>query len=332
MRARLLATAGLLALPALVLAGGAAAAKGGFAPAGPDSPNADRVETTYWFIFGFAAAIFLLVEIALLVFILRFRSRGRGREVEGAQVRGNTRLELLWTVGPVLILAAIAAFVFTQLPGIKNVPSAGAAGSQLQIAVEGRQFYWQFTYPNGVIAINRMRAPAGRPVRLEVTSPLTDVIHSWWIPALGGKIDAIPGHPNHTWFEVSKPGVFRGQCAEFCGIKHSAMRATVEVVPAAEFDRWLSGQARAQAEGTSDLGEQVFTGVCATCHGLAGQGGIGPNIAQSSVIHDRTALGSLLENGGKTMPAVGQGWSDQQVNALFSYLEKRFGQGAASGG
>ena len=115
--------------------------------------------------------------------------------------------------------------------------------------VEGKQFYWQITYPNGVIAIDTMRAPVNRPVRVEVTAPENDVIHSWWIPALGGRFDAIPGHPNHTWYEVEKPGTYKGQCAEFCGIQHAAMTATVQAVPARKFDSWLSAQARAQEAG-----------------------------------------------------------------------------------
>jgi cytochrome c oxidase subunit II len=331
-RARLLVILALLAGLALVLAGSAFASGGGFSPVAPRSANAERIETTYWFIFGFAAAIFLIVEVSLVVFILRFRSRGRSREVEGPQIRGHARLELVWTAVPVLILALIAVFVFYKLPGIKDVPKAGAAGSQLQVDVEGRQFYWQLTYPNGVISIDRMRVPAGRPVRLAVTSPVSDVIHSWWIPALGGKIDAIPGHPNHTWFEVAKPGVYEGQCAEFCGIQHTAMRATVEVVPASEFDTWLADQARAQTEGSSDLGAQTFAGACATCHGPQGLGGVGPNIAGSGVLKDRKALGDLLEHGGKLMPAVGQGWSTRQTDALFAYLTKHIVTGGGSGG
>jgi len=99
---------------------------------------------------------------------------------------------------------------------------------------------------------------------------------------LGGKIDAIPGHPNHTWYEIDKPGAYTGQCAEFCGIQHAAMTATVEAVPARKFDSWLAGQARAQDSGRSDLGAQEFNGVCAKCHGDQGQGGRGPNIANSA--------------------------------------------------
>jgi cytochrome c oxidase subunit 2 len=330
-RARLAVLAVLVLLAALTAAGGALADGGGFSPVRPASPNADRISTTYWFIFGFAAAIFLIVEIALVVFIVRFRSRGRGREVEGPQVRGHVRLELLWTAVPVLMLAAIAVFVFYKLPGINDVPAAGAAGSELRIGVEGRQFYWQFTYPNGVVAIDHMRVPVGRPVRLEVTSPLDDVIHSWWVPALGGKVDAIPGHPNHTWFEATKPGTYTGQCAEFCGIQHAAMRATVEAVPADEFDGWLADQARTQTEGSSDLGAQEFNGVCAKCHGGLGQGGIGPALATSSVIQDQQALDAIVRNGRNLMPAVGEDWSARQMDALFSYLKKRFGKGSGGG-
>jgi cytochrome c oxidase subunit 2 len=195
------------------------------------------------------------------------------------------------------------------------------------MSVEGRQFYWQFSYPNGVVAIDRIKVPVGRPVRLEVTSPADDVIHSWWIPALGGKVDAIPGHPNHTWFEVRKPGTYTGQCAEFCGIQHTTMRATVEAVPADQFDNWLAGQARAQTEGTSDLGAQEFNGVCAKCHGALGQGGIGPNIAASATIQNRANLDTIVRSGRKEMPAVGESWSKRQMDALFTYLKKRFGHG-----
>jgi cytochrome c oxidase subunit 2 len=325
-RARLLVLASLM-VAALMLSSEALADGGGFAPVRPESPNADRISSTYWFIFGFTAAIFLLVEIALVVFIVRFRSRGRPREVEGPQIRGHLNLELAWTAVPVLILAAIAIFTFYKLPGIKDVPAAGAAGSQLRMNVEGRQFYWQFTYPNGVVAIDNMRVPVGRPVRLEVTSPLDDVIHSWWIPALGGKVDAIPGHPNHTWFEARRAGTWTGQCAEFCGIQHAAMRATVQAVPAGQFDSWLAGQARAQTEGTSDLGAQEFNGVCAKCHGDRGQGAIGPDIATSAIIQNKSSLDTVVRDGKGLMPAVGAGWSDRQMNALFSYLQKRFGHG-----
>jgi cytochrome c oxidase subunit 2 len=160
-----------------------------------------------------------------------------------------------------------------------------------------------------------------------VTSPAGDVIHSWWIPALGGKIDAIPGHPNHTWYEIEKRGTYTGQCAEFCGIQHAAMTARVVAVPSAQFDSWLSSQARAQAAGTSDLGAQEFEGVCAKCHGDNGQGGIGPNIANSAIIQNKDSLEAIVRNGRNLMPPVGGDWSQRQMNALFAYVQKRFGNG-----
>src|SRR5205807_8910082 len=144
---------------------------------------------------------------------VRYRSRGRARTVEGPQVIGHTRLEVLWTTVPVLILAGIAGFVFYKLPGIQDVPAARAGVQQLSVTVEAHQFYWRFVYPDGTVSIDTLTVPAGRVVKLAIVS--RDVAHSWWVPALGGKTDAIPGRENHTWFQASKEGVYRGQCAEF---------------------------------------------------------------------------------------------------------------------
>ena len=317
----------LLAGLALLLAGAAAAANGGFTPVTPESPNAKGINTSYYLILALTGAVFLLVEGALVVFIVRFRSRGRGREVEGPQIRGNTQLELIWTVIPVLILAAIASFVFVKLPGIKNVPSASAAGGRLEVRVEGHQFYWQFVYPNGVIAVDRLRVPLGQVVKLDITSP--DVNHSWWIPALGGKLDAIPGRTNRTWFRAEKLGVYRGQSAEFCGIQHAAMTATVEVLPKTDFERWLARQAAAQKAGASALGRETFAGVCAKCHNLRGPSLIGPSLAGSALLNDAKGITELLRNGGIRMPAVGKDWSNAQIRAVIAYLRKA---GAPSGG
>ena len=159
-------------------------------------------------------------------------------------MHGATKLELAWTAGPVVVLFLIAAFVFIELPGIKDVPDAAAGEEQLEIKVSGRQFYWEYEYPNGVIAVDTMQAPVGVPVRLEVTAPDADVIHSWWIPSLGGKIDAIPGTTNETWFQAENEGTYSGQCAELCGLEHARMLASVEVVSQDEFDAWLAAARR----------------------------------------------------------------------------------------
>lgn len=310
-----------LALLAAVLAPTAMAGNGGFAPVAPESPNAEGIRDSFLFVSIFVLGIFALVEGLLIAFVVRYRRQKRSRFEDGAQIHGASRLELAWTAFPVVVLFLIGAFVFVELPGIKDIPSAGARG-QLEIEVIGRQYYWQYEYPNGVIAIDTMRAPAGVPVRLEVTAPNSDVIHSWWIPALGGKIDAIPGTVNETWFQAESPGTYTGQCAELCGLEHARMLASVEVLPEAEFAAWLEGRRSAQAAGSGDLGEEEWEGVCAKCHGLSGEGGIGPRIAGSIVLSDPAAVEDLVQNGRRTMPAVGSGWTSEQIEALANYLRE----------
>jgi len=321
-RAKLLLAATTLAL---LLVPAAYGGNGGFVPVTPESPNAHDIRASYFFITFFTLGVFVLVETLLVVFIFRFRRRRRPRFQDGPTLHGATRLELLWTALPVAILFLIATFIFIELPGISHVPSAGATGRAYQIKVTGRQFYWQFEYPNGVISIDSMRAPADVPVKLTVVSPDTDVIHSWWIPALGGKIDAIPGIVNTTWFEA-KPGFYSGQCAELCGLEHARMLASVEVMAKSEFTAWLSQRRAQQSAGTSDLGDEEWGGVCAKCHGLAGDGGIAVRIAGSAILSDPRALARIVRNGTSTprgtMPAVGSGWTDDQVSALTTYLKE----------
>ena len=310
---------------AAVLASPALAGNGGFAPVPPESPNAQGIHTSYVFISIFAFAIFLLVEGLLIAFVIRFRRRKRPRYADGAQIHGATKLELTWTVGPVLILFAIAAFVFAKLPGIQNVPSASAGTSNLVVDVTGTQFTWQFTYPNGVVAFDSMRAPEGRTVELHVTAPDWDVIHSWWIPALAGKIDAIPGTVNKTWFRAKRSGVFQGQCAELCGLFHAKMLASVEVMPADEFDAWLAQSEQQQDAGTGPLGDEMWEATCAKCHGPTGEGGYGPKIAGTALVSDPQAVEQVIRNGFGTMPPVGRDWDDNEMTAITAYLKENVG-------
>lgn len=305
---------------ALALAGAALAGNGGIAPPAPESPNADRIRDSYWLILGITGGIFVIVESALVVFLVRFRGRGRPREAEGPQIIGHSRLELIWTVVPVMILAGIASFVFYKLPGIHDIPKATAAGGQERIGVIAHQFYWEFRYPNGAASIDELRAPVGRVVRLTIDSE--DVDHSWWIPELGGKFDAIPGRTNVTWFQARRTGTFQGQCGEFCGLYHALMQARVKITSQAEYDRFVSTEAKAR------LGRDLWTGVCAKCHGFAGAGGYGPPIAASPILTDPVALRTLLRQGRDTprfpgvMPPVGKGWSDAELKALTDFIQK----------
>src|SRR5262249_31848454 len=145
---------------------------------------------------------------------------------------------------------------FLQLPKISEAP---ASANPIQVTVEGHQFYWQFDYgpPTYAKSINTLYVPVGRVVDLKVIA--TDVIHSWWIPALGGKIQAIPGRVNHTWFGPSPAGTYTGQCAELCGVYHAAMLGRVVVESQAAYDDYINKQAKLT------IGEQEWTGVCATC-------------------------------------------------------------------
>ena len=320
----------LVLLVALATAGVAAAGNGGLAPVTPHSPNAVRITDTYWVVFGFTAFVFVLIESLLVIFIVKYRSRGRSRAVEGAQVHGHTRLELLWTVFPVLILAAIAVVVFWELPAIDHQPSA--ATNPIHITVEGHQYYWQFDYPNHARSINTLHVPVGAVVDLKVVSP--DVIHSWWIPALGGKIQAIPGRVNHTWFRADAAGAYTGQCAELCGVFHASMLATVKAQSVQSYRTFITKTAAAT------LGAQEWSGVCATCHGNLGQGGYGPAISNNTIITQPAALAGILRNGvnGTTgaMPPVGNTWTNGQIAALVQYLRKNIYKpapvGATSGG
>jgi cytochrome c oxidase subunit II len=316
---RQLLAAVVVLICALAYAAPAVAASGGSVPVEPASPNAEAIVDAYYLVLVITGVIFALVEAALLLFVFRYRRRGRPRDAEAPQIHGHTRLELAWTVVPVLLLALIAGFVFWQLPEIKDVPEASAAGEPLEIQVEGRQFYWQFAYPDGTIGYDTLVVPAERVVELEVTAPEQDVIHSWWIPALAGKIDAIPGVTNRTWFQAKRPGVYEGQCAEFCGVQHASMLGEVLAVPAARFESELETISETQ-------GEQMFAAVCSKCHNLEGPESIGPNLQGNSLLADREQLAQLVREGRGQMPAVGRGWTDEQVDALHEYVS-RFGGG-----
>jgi cytochrome c oxidase subunit II len=318
---RLLFLTGVLVLAAAV-APAALAENGGFTLIEPASPNAEGIESLFWFVSIFAIAIFLLVEVLLVLFIVQYRRRRRERFEDGANIHGSTRLELMWTAAPVVILALIAGFVFVKLSDISNPPEA-AAGSiedELRISVLGRQFYWQYEYPNGVISIDSLRVPIGVPIRLELTAPDEDVIHSWWIPALQGKRDVIPGNPQVMWFRADRAGTYVGQCTELCGAEHAKMVTTTEAIPESEFAAWLEDQRAAQDAGDSTLGEEEWEGVCAKCHGDEGEGGIGPRIAGSPTLTDAENLEELVSNGRREMPPVGSHWTDEQHEALLDYL------------
>ncbi len=259
---RALARAVPIAFAALLVAAPAASA-GLIMPESGGSPNANDISTLYKLILAMAIVIFLGVEGILIWSLFRFRAR---RGSVAAQIHGNTRLEIGWTVGAAVILVFLTVVTFIKLGSIKNPPASDidARGNpvsgevlfaqtdrpapprdsaSMNIRVDGQQYVWRFQYPGpkAVFAYEEMVVPVGMTVTLDITSD--DVAHSWWIPKLGGKFDAIPGYTNKTWFKALKPGVYRGQCAELCGRNHADMYAQVRAVPFPEYRRWYDRQA-----------------------------------------------------------------------------------------
>ena len=258
------------------------------APAYGGSPNANHIHSLYVIVLVFAIVFFLAVEGGLAYTLWRFRAR---KDAVAAQIGGNTRLELTWAVGVTLVVVTLATITFTQLGSIRNPPNSGPAGLQLgdsvqyatserqlppngrslNILVNGQQYIWRFTYPGGInpngldrpYSYEEMVVPTNTTITLDISAQ--DVVHSWWIPALGGKFDAVPGYTNHTWMRIDRPGVFRGQCAFLCGRGHARMIAVVRAVPPAQFEAWLaqrrSDLVAAEAAATaSRLKLQVQTG------------------------------------------------------------------------
>jgi cytochrome c oxidase subunit 2 len=231
--------------------------------AGGGSKQAEDIQTLYLIILIIAAIVFAGVEGVLIYCLFRYRAR-KGRVA--AQIHGNTRLEIGWTVGAAVILVFLTVATFVMLPGIKNPASsdidingtqvANAAfastdqerppnGVAMNIAVDGMQYVWRYTYPSiddkKVYAFTDMYVPVGMTVTLDIRS--NDVQHSWWIPELGGKMDALPGYTNKTWFKVTEPGEWRGQCAELCGRNHANMYARVIGLEYDDWKAWYDKQA-----------------------------------------------------------------------------------------
>jgi cytochrome c oxidase subunit 2 len=251
-----------------------------FGPAHGASPNAHEIGNLYDITLYIALVIFFAVEGALVYALVRFRKR---KGALPAQIHGNTRLEVSWTVAAAVILLGLAVLTFSKLSSIQDPPNSGPGGSSLadlgeqnnllyasnqrrlppngkslEITVIGRQYVWQFVYPGAnepdglgaPYSYEELVVPTNTTVTLNIVS--SDVVHSWWVPELGGKFQAVPGYHNYTWFKLSKPGLFRGQCALLCGRGHARMIATVKAVPPAQFEAWLANQKQEISEANRE--------------------------------------------------------------------------------
>lgn len=197
----------------------------------PVTPVAHEVRELFWKAFGVTMFFFIIAELILLVAVLRFRARPG---VPAATWHENFKLEIVWTAIPAIAMVVLSGPSFTTLKNLETVPKA-----DLTIEIIGHQWFWEYRYPGqGVAFANEaLVVPYGKTVAANITS--IDVIHSWFVPEFGVKMDANPGRVNHTWFKIEKPGVYKGQCAELCGVLHGQMLITVNAVTPEEFQRWL---------------------------------------------------------------------------------------------
>jgi cytochrome c oxidase subunit 2 len=245
-----------------------------FTPQSGGSPDANQIDSLFKITLVIALVIFVLVEGALVYAMLKFRKR---KGAVPAQIRGNTRLEVGWTVAAAVVLLALAIVTFAKLSSIQNPPISGPEGDKLaangggllyasatrklppdgkslNIKVIGRQYIWRYVYPGAgepdglgaPYSYEQLVVPTNTTVTLDVVA--ADVVHEWWVPQLGPKVQAVPGYHNYTWFKAVKPGIFRGQCSFICGRGHARMIATVKAVPPAQFDQWLAYQKKQLSE------------------------------------------------------------------------------------
>jgi cytochrome c oxidase subunit 2 len=207
-------------------------------PEQPTSPNAAAINDVYFAILGVTVTVFVLVGGWLLYSAIRFRARP-GDPIEPPQIHGSTRLEIGWTIVPVLILVGLAGYTLAKLPKVEDVPDGARV-----VKVVGFQFGWRFTGQGGFTLPknqqpNTLVVPVDTPIKLELTS--TDVIHDWWVPELSQKKDMWPGTITDTWMRAERTGTYEGQCSEFCGTGHADMNIIVRVVTKEQFSK-MGGQ------------------------------------------------------------------------------------------
>ncbi len=281
----------------------------------PASPTADDVHSLYKLVFWLSLIVFVGVQFAIVYTALRFR-RTRNARRRPPQIHGNTRLEITWTVIPAVILLIILIPTITTLYD----HDAAAAEGDLTIEVNGKQWWWEVVYGEnadgenlGIVTANEIRVPAGKEVIFKLKS--NNVIHSFWVPRLSGKLDVIPGHENKLSITAEEPGVYQGECAEFCGTQHAWMRFSIVAMPEDEFYGWVNAM-RVGNPGTTNQDAELPEGVtrapanfnvCLACHQVNGfEGGaalvgmeapktFGPSLTNIAC-RDTIAAGMLINN------------------------------------
>jgi cytochrome c oxidase subunit II len=294
----------------------------------PAGPVADKQADLYTLVFWIAAGVFVIVEGLLVFALVRFRRRSADDTPK--QVHGNARLEIAWTIVPALLLAGVAVPTIGTLFDL-----SGCGNDGVEIEVVGHQWWWEVNYPElQVTTANEIHIPAGRPACVTLTSD--DVIHSFWVPRLAGKQDMVPGRTIELQLQANEPGVYHGECAEYCGLSHGIMLFQVVADEPANFDAWADLQRQPATPPAPEL--ETTLQQCLACHALNGvseppPGGIpAPNLTHVS--GRRTIVGGLLENNPEQLarwlrnpPRVKPGskmpnyhLTDEQIEDLVAYL------------
>jgi cytochrome c oxidase subunit II len=305
----------------------------------PASTSAHQIFDLSIFVVAITGAIFLVVGGLLAIALFRFRSRKTDPAGEPAQIYGSTQIELAWTVIPILIVVVLFLTTARIIFAIQDAPKPKSA---LDVTVIGHQFWWEFRYPKyGVVTANELHIPvssgsAPQATFLKLTS--ADVNHSFWVPRLAGKTDLIANHVNSMWMDPQKPGLYLGQCAQFCGSQHALMLLRVYVDTPEQFATWIRNQGQpALQDAAVAAGRRVFeTQACMNCHAISGTaatGRFGPDLTH--LMSRETLASGAMDNTpanlrqwiqspdtfkhGVLMPAMQL--SDQQLDEVTTYLE-----------
>jgi len=310
------------------------------------SEEAGPIDTLWDVLLIVSVPIFVLVQTIVLYSVWRFRMRPGEELKDGPPIHGNTRLEVIWTAIPAIILVALCSYAYVVLRDIET-----AEAREMKVRVVGEQFTWTFFYPGEggkEIASNQLYLPEGRQVRFDVQSK--DVLHDFWVPAFRQKIDAVPGITTRFRVKLTRIGTFPVVCAELCGLGHSVMRQSAHVVSQADFDEWMADKQQAAEEGGGGGGEEpaggggaapdgkaIFTTgsspACGSCHTLADAGTdatIGPDLDEVLQGKDAASIQQSIEEPGAE---VTQGFQDgimptnygdtlqpEEIKALTDYL------------
>jgi cytochrome c oxidase subunit 2 len=305
----------------------------------PLSEPAQEIKEMSILVLAICAVIFLIMFGLLVYSLVRFRHRPGDEASEPPQIYGSNQIELAWTVLPILIVFVLILATSRTIADIQNRKAAPGA---VQATVIGHQWWWEIRYPElGIVTANELHVPTSdgskrQPTFLKLQS--ADVAHSFWVPQLAGKTDLIPNRENRMWIDPTQPGIYLGNCAEYCGMQHARMLIRVIVHPPAEFERWVAEQKRVAAdEPSAQEGRRVFfANSCVNCHtirGTSAQGAFGPDLTH--LMSRQTLASGAAANTTETLRAwvrdpqklkVGclmpnMQLTDTEVDQIVSYLQ-----------